>query len=65
MNGRVDVKTAQRTYFSIATLIILGFGEIRPVSPYAKSLAAVEAIVGQIFPTPFMARPAGPHGADK
>jgi hypothetical protein len=37
-------------YFSFATLTTVGFGDVLPVMPYARSLAIAEAIVGQPFP---------------
>lgn len=36
-------------YFSYVTLATLGYGDIVPVSQFARSLAMVEALVGQIF----------------
>ena len=38
------------TYFSFATLTTVGFGDVLPVYPFARSLAIAEAIVGQLFP---------------
>src|SRR5262245_4476026 len=37
-------------YFSIITLTTVGYGDITPVSPAARSLAALEALIGQLFP---------------
>jgi hypothetical protein len=37
-------------YFSFATLTTVGFGDVLPVDPFARSLAIAEAIVGQLFP---------------
>jgi len=36
-------------YFSFVTLTSVGYGDIVPVHPIARSLAALEALVGQIF----------------
>jgi len=36
-------------YFSFVTLTTLGYGDISPVSPLARSLAYLEAIFGQIY----------------
>ncbi len=37
------------TYFSFVTLTTLGYGDVLPVSQQAKSLALVEAVVGQLY----------------
>jgi len=36
-------------YFSIVTLTTLGYGDVTPLTQQAGSLAAVEALVGQIY----------------
>jgi voltage-gated potassium channel len=36
-------------YFSFVTLTTLGYGDITPAGPVARSLAYTEAIVGQLF----------------
>lgn len=36
-------------YFSFTTLTTVGFGDIHPVTPTARSLAMVEALVGQLY----------------
>jgi hypothetical protein len=36
-------------YFSLVTLTTVGYGEIAPASELARSLAAVEAILGQFY----------------
>ena len=43
-------------YFSLATLTTTGFGDIAPVHPFARSLANLEAIVGQLYPATILAR---------
>ena len=37
-------------YFSFVTLTTLGYGDIIPVSPLAKMLTNLEAIIGQMYP---------------
>jgi len=37
-------------YFSFTTLTTVGFGDVTPVNPYARSLAIAEAVTGQLFP---------------
>ncbi|MEM8845029.1 MAG: ion channel [Pseudomonadota bacterium] len=51
-------------YFSIVTLTTLGYGDITPLSPQAKSLATVEALIGQIYLTVLIARLVGLHIAE-
>lgn len=44
-----DQVFAELNYFSLVTLTTLGYGDIAPVAPTARMLAALEAIVGQFF----------------
>jgi len=44
------------TYFSFATLTTVGYGDTIPVSPVARSLAMLEATLGQLFPAIILAR---------
>ncbi|MGC2125721.1 MAG: ion channel [Xanthobacteraceae bacterium] len=43
-------------YFSFVTLTSVGYGDIVPLHPYARSLANVEAIIGQLYPATLLAR---------
>ncbi len=43
-------------YFSYSTLTTLGYGDILPVSQFARSLATLEALFGQLFPAVMIAR---------
>ena len=43
-------------YFSIITLTTVGYGDITPVAPIARSLAMGEAIIGQLYPAILIAR---------
>ena len=43
-------------YFSFVTLTSVGYGDITPLHPFARSLANVEAIVGQLYPATLLAR---------
>jgi hypothetical protein len=36
-------------YYSFVTLTTLGYGDINPVSGYARSLAYLEAVCGQLY----------------
>jgi Ion channel len=46
----------QLAYFSFTTLTTLGFGDIVPVNPVARSLVVLEALLGQLFPVILIAR---------
>jgi len=48
--------TSQLIYFSCSTLTTLGYGDIVPVNPFARSLANLEAIVGQLYPAILIGR---------
>jgi len=48
-------------FFSFVTLTTLGYGDITPVSAPARSLAMVEAIVGQMYLAVLIARLVGIH----
>lgn len=44
------------TYFSFVTIATLGYGDISPVHPIARSLATAEAITGQLYLAILIAR---------
>ena len=44
------------SYFSFLTLTTIGYGDIVPISPLARSLTNIEGIVGIIYPTTIIAR---------
>jgi hypothetical protein len=43
-------------YFSFVTLTTVGYGDVTPVHHAARSLALVEALVGQLYPATLIAR---------
>jgi len=43
-------------YFSVVSLTTLGFGDITPISPLARSFVMVEAFTGQLYPAILIAR---------
>jgi len=43
-------------FFSFVTLTTVGYGDITPVAPLARSLANVEALIGQLYPAILLAR---------
>jgi voltage-gated potassium channel Kch len=56
--GRVD-DTGGFTgwlYYSFVTLTTVGYGDIVPVHPIARSLAVLEALTGQLYPAILLAR---------
>ena len=54
--GRGPSQLAVMLYFSFTTLTTTGFGDIVPVNPFARSLATLEAIVGQLYLATTVAR---------
>ncbi|MCK9869665.1 potassium channel family protein [Nocardiopsis dassonvillei] len=55
--GRVTWQ--QFVYFSYATLATTGYGDVVPVSAWARSLSAAEGVVGTLFLTTVVARLVG------
>jgi len=51
-----DDHTWRFVYFSFVTLTTVGFGDITPAHPVARSLVLGEALVGQLFPAILLAR---------
>lgn len=48
--AQLDVRRlSQFFYFSLVTLSTLGYGDITPISHPARNLAALEAVVGQLY----------------
>jgi hypothetical protein len=43
-------------YFSMSTLTTVGYGDISPINPIARSLANLEALIGQLYPAIIVAR---------
>jgi hypothetical protein len=56
-----DVRHPGFLYYSFVTLTTLGYGDIVPHSPLARSLAAIEALLGQIYLTVLVAALVGMH----
>ena len=48
-------------YYSFVTLTTLGYGDIIPVSPYARALSSLEAVIGQLFIAVLIAGLVGLH----
>jgi hypothetical protein len=60
MSGEITGKTAF-TYYSYVTLTTLGYGDITPISTPARSLALLEAMMGQLYLAVLVARLVGLH----
>ncbi|TMA80313.1 MAG: hypothetical protein E6J72_08700 [Deltaproteobacteria bacterium] len=51
-----DALISHFVYFSFVTLTTLGYGDVTPNHPIARSLVTVEALIGQLFPAILLAR---------
>lgn len=51
-----DENMRDLVYFSFVTLTTLGYGDIAPKSPHARTLATLEALVGQLYLVILIAR---------
>ena len=47
--GQDIVATRQFVYYSFVTLTTLGYGDITPITPLARSLCILEAVIGQLY----------------
>ncbi|MFM0198960.1 potassium channel family protein [Paraburkholderia fungorum] len=50
-------------YFSFVTLTTVGYGDVTPVAHIARSLAILEALIGQLYPAIVLARLVSLHVA--
>ncbi len=48
--------TGNLIYFSFVTLTTTGYGDIVPLHPYARGLASIEAVIGQLYPATLLAQ---------
>lgn len=60
-----DQRAAELTYFSLSTITSTGWGDLMPLHPVVRSLANLEAVVGQLFPATLVARLVGLHLAHR
>jgi hypothetical protein len=51
-------------YFSFVTMTTLGYGDIVPATPAARSLATLQAVMGQLYLAVLVARLVGMHVAE-
>lgn len=54
---------ADFTFFSFVTLTTVGYGDIVPWGPHARSLAIVESVLGIMYPAVLVSRLVGLHGS--
>ena len=54
--GLGEGERPQFVYFSFVTLTTVGYGDVTPVHPVARSLAVAEALTGQLYPAILLAR---------
>ena len=54
--GRSGPERPDLVYFSFVTLTTVGYGDVTPVHPVARSLAVAEALTGQLYPAILLAR---------
>jgi voltage-gated potassium channel len=54
-------RVQQLRYFSFMTLTTVGYGDVVPRSPAARTMAVLEAVMGQIYLTVLVARLVGLH----
>jgi voltage-gated potassium channel Kch len=51
-----EVDASQRwLYYSFVTLTTVGYGDVTPVHPIARSLAVLKALTGQLYPAILLA----------
>ena len=63
--SRAAVSRDPFLYFSVVTLTTLGYGDVLPVSPAARALAQIEAVVGQLYVAVVLAWLVGMYMAER
>jgi hypothetical protein len=56
VTGPAEPERHRFIYFSFVTLTTVGYGDVTPVHPVARSLAVAEALTGQLYPAILLAR---------
>jgi len=66
LSGHTEIHAlAILLYFSLVTLTTLGYGDISPAMPAARTLCSLEAVIGQLFVAVFIARMVAIHIGQK
>ncbi len=58
---QMQIRFPELMYFSFVTMTTLGYGDMVPVAPAARTLASAEAVTGQLYVAIFVARLVGLH----
>jgi voltage-gated potassium channel len=56
-----DLHSSDLTYFSFVTITTLGYGDLTPLSDFARMLATLEALIGQLYLAILVAGLVGVH----
>ena len=67
-NGLTSIRSesfGEFLYFSLSTITTTGYGDIVPLHPFVRSLANLEAVVGQLFPATLLASLVTLHSAKR
>lgn len=60
-DGGTDEELSLFMYYSFVTMTTVGYGDVLPATPVARSLSMVEAVIGQIYLATLIARLVGLH----
>ncbi|MGH7382492.1 MAG: potassium channel family protein [Candidatus Methylomirabilales bacterium] len=60
-DGGTEEKLSLFVYYSFVTMTTVGYGDVLPATPVARSLSIVEAVIGQIYLATLIARLVGLH----
>ena len=58
------MQNGELVYFSLTPLTSTGYGDILPVHPAARSLANLEAVIGQLYLAILLARLVSQHSSN-
>ncbi len=61
LSANMPYRASQIIHFSFTTMTAMGDGNAAPHSPFARSLADLETVIGQLFPAILLSRLVGLH----